>query len=334
MSRPGVRIAVVGATGALGGEVLAALDASGLAIAELIPVATSASLGADVELRGEVWPVVAELPELRGLDLVVCCTPAAAALDSVRAALRAEVPCIDCSGSLADRDDVPLRVADLPGSSAGGAEPVVATPAGAVLAWSLALAPLHRAAGVRRVVGTVLETAGASGREGIASLSVGSLALFNQQELPDDAAAGRPLAFDCHASIGEIGADGRSAAERALEAGIRRLLGADIRVAATIAQVPAFVGQASALAIETQRPLDPKQAEDLLARASGVSLWTRGAEGPNLRAAAGGDRVLVGRVRSDPTVPGGLQLWLAADVLRLAAANAVALAVARLQPRH
>jgi aspartate-semialdehyde dehydrogenase len=271
---------------------------------------------------------------------VFCCTPAAAALDHVRAALRAQVPCIDCSGSLADREDVLLGVAALESSagvaalesSAGVAAPVVATPSGAVLAWAVVLAPLHREAGLLRVVGTVLETAGASGRDGIAALSAGSLALFNQQELPDDA-EGRALAFDCHPSIGGIAGDGHSAAERALAAGIRRLLGADIRVAATIAQVPAFVGQASALAIETRRPLDPKQAEELLARAQGVELWTGGPEGPSLRAAAGRDRVLVGRVRRDPSSEAGLQLWLAADVLRLSAVNAVALAVARLR-RH
>jgi aspartate-semialdehyde dehydrogenase len=333
MSGAAVRIALVGATGALGGEVLAELEACGLPIAELIPVATDASLGADIELRGEVWPVVSEAPALQGVDLLMCCTPAAAALDWVRAALRASVPCIDCSGSLADRDDVPLRIAALAAPDRDDAAPVVATPSGAVLAWSLALAPLHRAAGVHRVVGTVLETAGAGGRDGIAALSAGSLALFNQQEIPD-AGTGRPLAFDCHPSTGFAGEDGRSAPERALEAGIRRLLGADIRVAATVAQVPAFVGQASALAIETRRALEPKQAEDLLARADGVELWSGGAEGPNLRGAAGRDRVLVGRVRCDPSVETGLQLWLAADVLRLSAVNAVALAVARLRPRR
>jgi aspartate-semialdehyde dehydrogenase len=331
MKRAGVRIGVVGATGALGGEVLVELDASGLAIAELVPLATDASLGEDVEFQGEVWPVVTEAPALQGLDLLFCCAPPAASLDWVRAALRASLPCIDCSGSLADRPDVALRAAALPALPGSEGSPVVATPTAAVLAWSLALAPLHRAAGVRRVVGTVLETAGASGRDGIAALSAGSLALFNQQELPEDAAAGRPLAFDCHPALGSVGEDGQSAGERALEAGIRRLLGADIRVAATIAQVPAFVGQASALAVEMLRPLDPKQAEDLLAQADGVELWERGTEGPNLRVAAGRDRVLVGRVRRDPSTAGGLLLWLAADALRLSAANAVALAVARLR---
>lgn len=322
---------MVGATGALGSEVLAALDRSGLRIAELLPAATDRSLGEDLEFQDEIHPVVSERPALRGLDLIICCAPAAASLDWVREALRAEVPCIDCSGSLGDQADVPLRAAAFPAPAAAEGLPVVAAPSGAVLAWSLVLAPLHRAARVRRVVGTVLESAGASGRDGIASLSLESLALFNQQELPDDAEGQtvRPLAFDCHPSLGDVGDGGRSLRELELEAGVRRLLEADFPVASTITQVPAFVGQASTLAIELETALDAKEAEDHLAQAEGVELWASDEEGPNLRAAAGREEVLVGRVRRDPSVEHGLQLWLAADVLRLCAANAVALAVAR-----
>jgi aspartate-semialdehyde dehydrogenase len=331
VSRPGLRIGLVGATGALGGEVLAALDASDLRIAEIVPAATEGSLGEDVEFQDEIHPVVTELPSLRGLDLLFCCAPADASMSWVREALRAGVPCIDCSGSLADQPDVPLRAAALaPAPGAEGA-PVVATPSGAALAWSLALAPLHRAAIVGRVVGTVLETASAAGRDGIASLSLESLALFNQQALPGDSATGRPLAFDCHPALGSPDDEGRTPRERELEAGIRRLLEAQFPVTATIAQVPAFVGQASVLCVETARPLDPKEAEDHLAQAEGVELWMHEDTGPNLRAAAGRDSVIAGRVRRDPSVPHGLQLWLATDVLRLSAANAVALAVARLR---
>jgi len=328
-ARP-LRIGLIGATGALGSEVLAALDGSGLRIGELVPVATDRSLGEDLEFQGELHPVVAERHSLKGLDLLFCCAPAQASLHWVREALRAEVPCIDCSGALGDQSDVPLRAAALPVPAAGEGVPVVSTPSGAVLAWSLALAPLHRAAGVRRVVGTVLETAGASGRDGIAALSLESLALFNQQELPEDEAqAIRPLAFDCHPSLGALDEDGRALRERELESGVQRLLEADFPVAATVTQVPAFVGQAGSLSVELERALDPKEAEDHLAQADGVELWTHDGAGPNLRAAAGRDTVIVGRVRRDPSVEHGLQLWLAADVLRLSAANAVALAVAR-----
>lgn len=332
----GLRLGIVGATGALGSEVLAALDATPLRIAEIVPFATDRSLGEDVEFQDQVYPVLTEDPGLRGLDLIFTCAPADASLEWVRRALRAEVPCIDCSGALADEPDVPVRAAALPAPPEGEGAPLIASPSAAALAWSLVLAPLHRAAGVERATGTVLETAAAGGRESIASLSLESLALFNQQELPEDARQGRPLAFDCHPSLegGEADERGRMPEELRLARGVERLLGAPVPVSATVVQVPAFVGLASTLAIETARPFDPKEAEDHLAQADGVELWVEDATGPNLRAASGRDVVIAGRVRRDGSrsvEDRGLLLWLVADGLRLSAANAVALALAKLQ---
>ena len=333
VARKGLRIGIVGATGALGGEVLAALDASALRIGEILPFATDRSLGEDLEFQDQVYPLrTDEAPNLAGVDLLFCCAPAEASLVWVRHALRAEVPCIDCSGSLADQPDVPLRVAALPPPPDAEGSPLIATPSGAALAWSLALAPLERACGIERVVGTVLETAAAAGREGIAALSLESLALFNQQEIPEDAASERPLAFDCHPSMGEVDDQGRTSEELRLVSGVSRVLGASFPIAATVAQVPAFVGQASSLAVETRTPLDPKEAEDHLAQADGVELWLQDAGGPNLRASAGRDVVIAGRIRRDPSREKGLLLWLVADTLRLVAANAVALARTRLRP--
>jgi aspartate-semialdehyde dehydrogenase len=177
----------------------------------------------------------------------------------------------------------------------------------------------------------VLETAAVGGRDGISSLSLESLALFNQQELADEDEPIRPLAFDCHAAVGDPDELGRTPAERRLEDGVQRLLGARFPIAASVVQVPAFVGQASTLTLETSRPLDPKEAEDHLAQADGVEMWLETAQGPNLRSASGRDVVIVGRVRRDPSRENGLQLWMVTDVLRLSAANAVALAQARFQ---
>jgi aspartate-semialdehyde dehydrogenase len=327
----GARIGVLGATGALGGEVLAALDASTLRIAEIVPIATDRSLGEDIEFQGETYPVQAELPRLRGLDLLFCCAPVDASLELVREALKAEVQCIDCSGALIASEDVPVRVGTLPASVGDEGAPIVTVPAGPALPWALVLAPLQQAAGLRRVVGSVLDAASVSGREGIEALSAGSLALFSLQEPAESEAIVRPLAFDCLPAVGEVDANGSTARETMIATGLRRLLGADLPIAVTVIQVPAFVGQASSLAIETERLIEAKEVEDLLAGATGVELWDQDAEGPNLRAAAGRDVVLVGRVRNDPTVPHGILLWMVADMLRLTAAHAVEIATARLQ---
>ena len=326
MASTGVRIGVLGATGALGSEVLSALDASAIRVAELVASASDRSLGEDIEFQGQIVPVAAELPSLRGLDLLFCCAPAEVSLSALREALRAEVPVVDCSGALLSSAEVPLGVALL-SPAVGKAEPVVVSPPGPALPWLLALAPLYAEAGLRRVVGTVLDAASAAGRDGIDALSAGSLALFNQQDVSEADFLGPPRAFDC------LPAGDAAASETAVAVTLQRLLGAEIPVAVTQVEVPAFVGQASSLAVETERALEPKRADELLAAAPGVEPWDGGGTGPNLRAAAGRDVVIAGPVRRDPTAAQGLLFWIATDLLRLAATNAVALAGARLAAR-
>lgn len=332
-SAVGLRIGLLGATGALGSEVLAALDGTGLHFSELRPVATDESLGQDIEFQDEIYPVQAEVPDLRGLDLAFCCAPADASLGFIREALRVEVPCIDCSGALLAAPDVPVRIAGGDPAAARVPAPVVTVPPGPALPLAIALRPLHERARIKAIRATVLDAASVGGRDSIQALSAGSVALFNQHEDLDDESLGRPIAFDCLASVGEVGASGQTSREEQTATALRRVFGVDFPVAVSAVQIPAFVGQGSALAIETEEPLDAKEAVDLLDRAPGVELWSLDAEGPNLRAAAGRDVVIVGRVRPDPTVEHGLLLWIVADVLRLTAVHAVALASERLANR-
>jgi aspartate-semialdehyde dehydrogenase len=324
-----VRLGVVGATGALGGEVLALLDASPLAISSLLPIATDRSQGEAIALRGEDYAVQAQA-ELRGLDLLICCAPPAVSLGFVREALRAEVPCIDASGALALSSEVPIAVAALGQADALREAPLITSPPGAALALALVLDPVQRAAGITHVMATVLESAAGAGRDAIAALGSESVALFNQQDLPDPVVDGRSIAFDCHPAAGEVEEAGSTAAETRLAHTLSRILGVPVPLCVGIARIPVFVGQAISLYLETRDPLDPKQARELLAAAPGVALWEQDAEGPNLRAVAGTSEVSVGRLRADPARERALLCWLAADSLRLAAANAVALAERRL----
>jgi aspartate-semialdehyde dehydrogenase len=330
----GLRIGVVGATGVLGSEVLELLEESSLPVRELVPVATDRSLGHEVEFRGDAMPVETEPPKLRGLDLLFLCAPEGVSLEYARQALRAEVPCLDAAGALSSSREVPLRVAAFGPPADLQNTPLVVAPPGPALPWALILRPLREAAGLRRVVGTALEAASSGGREGIESLYQESMAVFNQRDLPEPEVFSRPVAFDCIPASGgaeEICAtDRETLVTRALE----RLLGSDVKLALTGVQVPAFVGLGGTAAVETADDLDPKRAEALLSQAPGVELWEGEADGLTLRAAAGREEVLVGRVRRDGSVEHGLLLWFAADVLRMAAANAVSLAVARLRLHH
>jgi aspartate-semialdehyde dehydrogenase len=327
----GVRIGVVGATGALGGEVLAALSASSLPVREIVPIATDRSLGRDVEFQGEVYPVETEGPSLRGLDLVFLCAPAAQSLEFVRQALRAEVACIDLSRAMAESPEVPLGVAEFGVEPEVGRAPVVATPTGPALAWALVLRPLDERARLVRVTGTSLEGASVRGREGIESLYAESLAIFNQDEAPEPEIFPVRVAFDCLPAVGPIEEDGHSRHETLLARTLGRLLGPRAKLGVTSVQVPTFLGHGAVLVVETEEDLEPGEAVAVLEKASGVEVWRESEMGPSTRAVAGRDAVLVGRVRRDPSRERSLVLWLAADPLRLSAANAVGLAAARLR---
>ena len=332
MARAGLRIGIVGATGALGGEVLAVLAESGLPVAAILPMAKEDSLGRDVELHGEVYAVEPGMARLRGLDFVILCAPAAVSLDAVREALRASVPCLDASGVLAASPEVSLQVAAF-GASWSPDAPLVVAPAGAALALALVLRPLAQAAGLVRVSATLLEGASGGGRAGIDALYQESLALFNQQDLPEPGVFARPVAFDCIPVIGELDENGSSDRENALARSLARLLGADLKLGVAAIQVPTFSGLGAALTIETARPLDPKEAARVLGAAPGVAPWSENPRDATTRAAAGREAAVVARLRRDPTAEHALACWVAADPLRLCAANAVALAKTRFGPR-
>jgi aspartate-semialdehyde dehydrogenase len=325
-----VRVAVVGATGALGGEVLAALDAAGLPVASLLPIATDRSLGAEVELRGVSAPVQTDAEALAGADVVFVCTPPGAALDWIARAVRGGALAIDLSGALHASEGLAAHP-ELAHWLAAPDAPVVAPPPGLALAWLRVLAPLHQGLdGVRRVVGTSLVSASGSGRAGVDALHGETVSLLAQSGEEDEPPVlDHPIAFDVLPWAGAIGEDGASESERALLASLRRGLGAEAALAATIVRVPTFCGDAASLAIECGASAEPGRVRELLRKALDVEL-VDDPRGPSTRAAAGGERVLVGRVRRDPSRAGGVLLWLAADSARLAAADAVRTAIGRL----
>ncbi|MFP8879374.1 MAG: Asd/ArgC dimerization domain-containing protein [Myxococcota bacterium] len=327
MATAGFRIGIVGATGALGTELLEVLQSSSIPIAEMVPIATDGSLGNEVEFQGESFSVETEMARLMGLDLVFLCAPAAASLDYIRKALSEQVACIDLSGALSGSDDVPIRVAGY--GNVAGDMPLIAVPKGASLSWAMVLQPLV-GLGLKRVVGTLLESAAAVGRRGIETLYGESVALFGQTDAPEAGVFERPVAFDLLPGLGECDTDGLVPAERQLVGDLSQLLGRDVRLAVTVVQVPVFVGQGTALSVEFERSVDVAEVSQRLEKAPGVELWNRDRPGPTTRNVAGRDRVVVGRIRADRSAARCIQLWFAADPLRLAASHAVQLATLRL----
>jgi aspartate-semialdehyde dehydrogenase len=339
------RIVVFGVTGHLGQQLIDNLAESDWPIAELVGVASIESAGMEFQFRGEALDVVSEWPVLKGWDLVFICTPAAQALEVVREALRAEVPCVDCTGALSNQAEVPMP---MPASMSTQTEaslpltddivattPLLSVASGTTLAW----APILEALAVTRVVGTVLCSVSSRGRRGVLALSQESIALFNQAETPDVGPAGQTVAFDVIPG-GGIDCD-------RVRAECRRLFGEDLRVGVASVQVPTFVGEGASLALELAEPLAREDLETRLIAKAGLlvardGLGSRGLAvveedaagpiGPTLRDVIGSDEILIGRIEADRSLPDGVgwRFWIAFDPLRLVADQALRLASRRL----
>jgi aspartate-semialdehyde dehydrogenase len=326
----GLRIAIAGGSGTLGRELLSVLSDRRFPVREIVPFATEQSIGEEVDFGGETFTVEPAPKSFRGFDLLVICAPLAPALDLVRAALREQVVCIDCSGAMAASAEVPLYVADLCSPELIREAPLIASPAGVALAWSHVLAAIEGAAGIERVVGSVLYSASRVGRAGIDALSNETLSLLNQKEAPPQEAFPSQVAFDCFAVPGDNEKDGAALVEHDLIRDVRRLVARELSISASAIQVPTFAGDGSSLAIQTKRPLSLDDANELFHKAPGLEVRDRNEFGPSTRETAGRDVAVVGRVRSDPSIENGILLWVAADTLRLAAVNAAKIAETRL----
>ncbi len=333
-ARSALRVGVAGATGMLGSELLVALEETGFPIDELLPIASAESVGGEIELRDECWRIAGDDASLRDLDLLVLCAPAPVSLELARRALHAQVPVLDLSGALAGLRDVPLVVAgdDLRAESLRA--PIVAAPGVIALPLALVLGPIAKRAKLSRIVATALTSASAAGRAGVEALSAESIALFNQQDAPEAVLADVPRAFDCIPATGPEEEHGETESEVRVGRSLHRLLGDEVGLALSMLRVPTFVGDGATLLITTREAITPDEARRALASAPAIELC----EGDDPRAAttrtaAGRDVVLVGRVRRDPSCEQGLQLWLAADGVRLAAVHGARIAAAWLAAR-
>lgn len=321
-----LRVAVVGATGTLGRELIGQLAERRLPIQELVPIASDGSLGEDVEWLGHDLPIVTE-HALVGLDLVFLCTPSAAAPEWLRAALVARVACIDCSGAGAAREEIPLLDPERAPSAAALASPVIAVPSPAALAISRVVTALRGNSDVQRALAVSCESASSAGRAGVDTLQAETIALFAQQDAPEESPFTHGVAFDCLPAAGPIGVGDLTASEAAAQRDLTRLA-PGVRFSVTALRVPTFSGLGVQLALELEPLLAPEAIEKLLDEAPGTRVFGAAA-GPSLRDASGEAEVLVGRVRSDPTRVNGVLLWLALDPVRLTAQAAVKLAELR-----
>jgi aspartate-semialdehyde dehydrogenase len=336
----GVRVGVVGATGLVGTEMRRMLDERSFPVDELRVYASPRSEGRKLAFAGgEVVCEVLRDGCFDGLDFVFIDVDDPIALEWAPRAADSGARVIDKSAAFRMDDDVPLVVAEVnPEDLRFLPRGIVSCPNCTTMIPITALAPLHRAAGIERMVVSTYQSVSGAGMPGLHELDEQWTKGAGQAErlsragalgaIEPGAVGDRPIAGNVIPLAGSVKEAGYTSEEWKLVRESRKILHApDLRVTTTCVRVPVYVGHAVALNVEFQRELPRAEAAELLEAAPGVCLVDGGDGSPTPLEAAGIDPVLVGRLRVDPSQERTLDLWVTGDNLRKGAAlNAIQLA--------
>jgi aspartate-semialdehyde dehydrogenase len=323
------RLAVVGATGLVGGAMIEGLRERDFPAREIVPFASERSAGRELEGVGVVQALTEQT--IQGFDIAIFSAGGGTSGEWAPRFADAGAVVIDNSSRWRMHDDVPLVVAEVNPEALDAHRGIVANPNCSTMQMVVALKPLHDEAGIARLVISTYQAVSGTGKAAIDELLTQSHALLHEQTPPAPSAYAHQIAFNALPHAGGFApGDDHTDEERKLINETRKILGdQDIRVSATCVRVPVVTGHSEAVNVETRAPLSPERARELLAAAPGVTVVDEpdGARYPMAIDAAGKDDVFVGRIRRDPGNERALDLWVVSDNLRKGAAtNAIQLA--------
>jgi aspartate-semialdehyde dehydrogenase len=322
------RVAVVGATGAVGQNILQLLETRGFAASEVVPFASQRSAGR--KLGGRTVRVLAE-DAIDGFDLALCSAGSAISGEwAPRFAARGAVV-VDNSSAWRMNPDVPLVVAEVNPEALDDHSGIVANPNCTIMQALLPLKAIHDAAGLERVILSSYQSVSGTGLAAVNELKAQARAFLADEEPPAPVVYPHPIAFNVLPQVEAFKhGDAYTTEERKVIGEARKILALpELRITATCARVPVIAGHSEALNVETREDLSPEACRALLAGAAGVVVQDEPGEGvyPLARDASGRDEVFVGRIRRDESNPRTLNLWVVGDNLRKGAAtNTVQLA--------
>ena len=327
-----MRVAVVGATGAVGSTMLQVMRERGLPADEVVPFASERSAGREIQYGDESLEVRALSEEsIQGFDLALFSAGGGTSGEWAPRFAEAGAVVVDNSSRWRMEESVPLVVAEVNPEALDGHRGIVANPNCSTMQMVVALKPILDAAGIERLVVSTYQSVSGTGAKAVEELEAQAHAILHGQPIERPAVYPHQIAFNVLPQV-EIFRDGDdyTTEERKVMAETRKILGRDdIRVSATCARVPVMVGHSESVNVQTREPLSADGCREVLSHAPGVTVLDDPADGiyPLATEAAGRDDVLVGRIRRDPSHERCLNMWIVGDNLRKGAAtNAVQLA--------
>jgi len=323
-------VAVVGATGAVGNEMIATLEEREFPVERLRLFASERSEGKSLQFEGSEIPVeTLKEDSFRGIDIALF--SAGAERSKIWAPVAAQSGCVVVDNSSQWRMDpkVPLVVPEVNSHDLKWHKGIIANPNCSTIQMVVVLKPIHDAARIRRVVVTTFQSVSGTGKKAMDELLQQTTDLLNFREVKCNVYP-HQIAFNCLPHIDKFLENGYTKEEMKMVDETKKIMGDDsIRVTATTVRVPVFRGHSESINIETEKKMSANEAREVLSAAPGIVVFDAPEKNvyPLAIQVAGKDETYVGRIREDESIHNGLNLWIVADNLRKGAAlNAVQIA--------
>ncbi|MEP0510786.1 MAG: aspartate-semialdehyde dehydrogenase [Aurantimonas coralicida] len=320
----GYKVAVVGATGNVGREMLEILAERGFPADEVVALASRRSQGTEVSFGDKTLKIVAlDQYDFNGTD--ICLMSAGGGISKEWSPKIAAAGCVVIDNSSAYRydPDVPLVVPEVNADAVEGfrKKNIIANPNCSTAQLVVALKPLHDVATIKRIVVSTYQSVSGAGKEGMDELFKQSRAVFVADEIERKKFTKR-IAFNVIPHIDVFMEDGSTKEEWKVMAETKKMLDPKIKVTCTAVRVPVFIGHAEAVNIEFEKPITADEARDILREAPGCLVIDKHEDGGYITPyeSAGEDATYISRIREDQTLDNGLNIWVVADNLRKGAA--------------
>lgn len=323
-------VAILGATGAVGTELLELLESRDFPLANLKLLASPRSAGTFLPFRGEKLPVeVVSTNSFQGIDLVLASAGGSTSKEWLPKVVEAGAVAIDNSSAYRMVPDVPLIVPEVNPEAVKGHKGIIANPNCTTILMTLAVWPLHQVQPVKRIVAATYQSASGAGARAMEEMKAQAQAIL-KGEAPKLDIFPYPLAFNLFTHNSAMTDSGYCEEEMKMIKETRKIFGTnEIRITATCVRVPVLRAHSEAINLEFDQPFNVEKAREILSHAPGVKLvenWQNNYF-PMPIDASGKDEVLVGRIRQDLSHNCALDLWLCGDQIRKGAAlNAVQIA--------